>query len=135
MSYISKKNCKPLARNDVNARSHLAKSLNLMYGPLIYRRESTDTRPIIKDQMPRERLALVIHKRFYITNAVNLLNNPANLCVEVTLVREGMVEHDLYAKVLFTTDSVMKMIWRSKANIVGSQLLNVSKGDNEIISV
>ena len=76
LTFILKYNCTPLARNDVNARSHLAKSLNLMYGSLIYRRESTDRRVIIKDQMPRERLALVIHKRFYITNAVKLLNNP-----------------------------------------------------------
>ena len=41
------------------------------------------------------------------------------------LVRECCIEHDLYRRILLSPEAVMRYIWKSKSNIIGSQLHHI----------
>ena len=111
----------PLAKNDVNSRGMVGNSLRDVYGSTIFDRPVTDTRIVMSD-FPTKSFAIVIHKRYRITNDSLLQIQPDNICIECTLIRVGCIEHELYIKKLWTPNSVTKYILKSKKNIVGSQL-------------
>ena len=115
---------KHLPKNDDEVRAILAKSLPVLYGSFIFNRKIDDTRQIFKD-FPTVKISIVIHKRYYINHDITLVRHTDNICIECTLVRAGCIEHDLYRRVFFSPEAVMKYIWKSKSNIIGSQLHHI----------
>ena len=78
--FENKYHIKPLLKNDDDARSMLAKSLPVLYGSLIFNRKIGDTRQILKD-FPKVKMAIVIHKRYYINHDITLVRHTDNICI------------------------------------------------------
>ena len=106
-------------KNDDDTRAMLAKSLPVIYGSLIFNRKIDDTWQILKD-FPKVKIAIVIHKRYYINHDITLVRHTDNIYIECTLVLAGCIEHDLYRRVLLSPEAVMQYNWKIKSNVIGS---------------
>ena len=95
----------------------LAKNLSVLYGSLIFNRKMDDTRQILKDFTNKKR-ALVIHKGYHTNHDIELVRHTENIFIECTLVHEGCIEHDLYRRVFFSPEAVVRYIWKSKLTII-----------------
>ena len=111
----------PLKNNDNKARDNLAKSLNQIDSYDIYKRAADDKRPIL-DSIPMSGVsAIVIHKRYQIDEMNMSSSYRNNTCIECTIIKPGLIEHDLYTKKLFLHSPVMRHIYKSTTNIIGTQ--------------
>ena len=111
-----------MKKNDRKARDNLAGSLTEIDTFVIFRRNKDDERPIIESIPATGVAARVIHKRYMIDESNTSLTYKNNICIECTLIKPGLVEHDLYTKALFSPSPVMSHIFRSTSNIFVSQL-------------
>ena len=102
----------------------ISKIFPIVYGPLIFNRKFDDIRQILKE-FPNQKVALVINKRYHINHDITLVTRTNNICIEYMLVCEGCIEHDLYRRVFFSPEPGMQYIWKSKLNIIGSQLHHI----------
>ena len=70
-------------------------------------------------------MALIAHKIYHINHNINLVRHTDNMCIECMLVYEDCIEHDLYRRLLFSPEIIIRYIWKSKSNIIESQLHHI----------
>ena len=96
----------------------VAKSLSVLYGSLIFNQKIDDSRQIFND-FPNQKMALFIHKLHHINYDVNLVRHNDNIFIDCTLVCEGRIEHDLYRRVLFYPEALLRYIWKLNRILLG----------------
>ena len=110
-----------MAKSDSTARDNIVKSLLQVNKHPIYNRNDDDERIVMKE-LPKRMAALVIHRKYKVDDNNMSQTYQDNICVECSVVKTGLIPHDLYTRQLFEPTAVIRYIMKCKSNIVGSQL-------------
>ena len=111
----------PVAKSDSTARDNIVKSLLQVNKHPIYNRNDDDERIVMKE-LPKRMAALVIHRKYKVDDNNMSQTYQDNICIECSVVKEGLIPHDLNTRQLCEPTAVSRYIMKSKSNIVGSQL-------------
>ena len=111
----------PLPKSDSIARDNIVKRVLQDNKHPIYNRNVDDERILMKE-LPKKMAALVIHRKYKVDDNNMSQIYQDNICVECSVVKNGLIPYDLYTRQLFEPTAVIRYIMKSKSNIVGSQL-------------
>jgi hypothetical protein len=85
----------------------------------IYQTEQREVNSVlVLKSLPTGVQALVIHQWLLMDNELLVPNVPEKVCLEVTILHKGGMEHEVYTKKLFHLGCIAQFVQRSKQNIV-----------------
>ena len=111
-----------LPKGHQESRDKLISLISTVDNHVICHNRSNEDKRIIYHQFPSKIKALIVDKKFIIEDTSSHISPHENVCIECTLLGDLGVPIANYSGVLFTKNSVIRHIARSRNNLVVDNL-------------
>ena len=111
-----------LPKGHQESRDKLISLISTVDNHVICHNRSNEDKRIIYHQFPSKIKALIVHKKYIIEDNSSHISPHENVCIECTLLGDLGVPIENYSGVLFTKNSVIRHIARSRNNLVVDNL-------------